>query len=192
MRLIFATHNNNKLIEVSKKLGAHFELESLSSIGWEDEIPETSQTIRGNAVLKVKTVHAELGLPVFADDTGLIIDALDGRPGVYSARYAGEGKNSEDNMTKVLEEMQGVADRSARFLTCIALIVSEEVFVFQGVVEGRIREERSGAGGFGYDPIFEPLGYDMTFAEMPLEEKNRISHRALAMDKLIGFLYKLL
>ncbi|NNK80280.1 MAG: RdgB/HAM1 family non-canonical purine NTP pyrophosphatase [Flavobacteriales bacterium] len=192
MRLIFATHNQNKLREVEKKLGRHFELDSLTDIGWKDEIPETADTIKGNAVLKARAVFESKGLPCFADDTGLEIDSLEGRPGVYSARYAGEDKNAEANMDKVLSEMFSADNRAARFITCIALIISGEAFVFEGVVEGQITHERRGVDGFGYDPIFLPNGYDRTFAEMTLDEKNLISHRAIATDKLIRFLYKLL
>ncbi|NNC84336.1 MAG: RdgB/HAM1 family non-canonical purine NTP pyrophosphatase [Flavobacteriales bacterium] len=192
MRLIFATHNDHKVHEVQDKLGRYFEVDSLSDIGYHDEIPETSETLRGNAVQKARTVYDRFQSPCFSDDTGLVIDALGGKPGVYSARYAGAGKNADANIDKVLLELEGVVDRKARFITYIALMIKQEVYVFEGRVEGKITYERRGDSGFGYDPIFIPDGHTKSFAQMTLEEKNQISHRALAMEKFIYFLHKLL
>ena len=190
MELIFATHNQNKVQEVQTKLGGLFQVRSLHDIGWEEDIPETSETLRGNAMIKVKAVFDETGLPCFADDTGLIIDTLNGRPGVRSARYASEAKDSEANMDKVLDEMKLSDNRRARFKTYIALVISGKVFGFEGTVEGQISHERRGGTGFGYDPIFLPEGYNRSFAEMTMEEKNEVSHRARAVEKLIHFLSK--
>lgn len=191
MELIFATHNKNKVKEVQSKLGALFHVRSLAAIRWEEDIPETADSIKGNAVQKLRTVYDAKRLPCFADDTGLEVAALDGAPGVYSARYAGEQKSAEANMDKLLSELEGQADRRARFRTCIALTLDGEVFVFEGIVRGQIAHERMGEEGFGYDPIFIPDGYQRSFAQMSLEEKNTISHRALALDKMVRFLRKL-
>lgn len=191
MELIFATHNKNKVKEVQRKLGAIFHVRSLASIKWEADIPETSGSIKGNAVQKVRAVYNAKKQPCFADDTGLEIMALDGRPGVYSARYAGEPADSEANMDKVLQELEHKKDRSARFKTCVALTLDGEVFVFEGLIKGQISHRRLGDGGFGYDPIFVPEGHLRSFAQMSLEEKNAISHRALAIDKMVRFMGKL-
>lgn len=187
-KLVFATHNENKLQEVRQMLGEKFHLLSLTDIGCHDEIEETAETLEGNALIKARYVKDKFGYDVFADDTGLEVDALNGAPGVYSARYAGEGKNSEDNMDKLLRELSGEENRTARFRTVVALILNNDEHLFEGVVDGTITSERSGAAGFGYDPIFLPDGYAMTFAEMPGNEKNRISHRGRAVGKLVSFL----
>jgi len=165
-----------------------FRLIGLEEIGCLEEIPETSETLEGNALLKALYVSQHYNLDCFADDTGLEIDALDGRPGVYSARYAGPQKNFDDNIKMVLKELSGVKNRKARFRTVIALVLGNEQFIFEGKVEGRIINERLGTGGFGYDSVFIPAGCEKTFAEMSMDEKNTISHRAMAIRKLVEFL----
>lgn len=188
-KLVFATNNKHKLEEVSTLIQNHFELLSLADIKCFEEIEEPHNTLIDNAFEKASFVYNRYNYNCFADDTGLEIDALDGRPGVYSARYAGENCTFEDNVNKVLEEMKGKKLRTARFKTIIALIIDGKKYSFEGVVEGVITEKPSqGNEGFGYDPIFRPLGYSETFAQMPLEEKNKISHRGLASQKLIEFL----
>lgn len=190
MQLIFATHNRHKLDEVQSILGAEFKLLSLSDIHCVEDIPETSDTLEGNALQKARYVHTKYGLDCFADDTGLEIKSLNNRPGVYSARYAGESCNFDDNMNKVLRELQGVSYRSARFRTVVALIWKGKEYIFEGIIEGTIISSKKGGKGFGYDPIFQPNTYDITFAEMEMSEKNRISHRGLATAKLVDFLKK--
>ncbi|NLJ82965.1 MAG: non-canonical purine NTP diphosphatase [Bacteroidales bacterium] len=190
MQLVFATHNRHKLDEVQSILGTDFKLLSLSDIHCVEDIPETSDTLEGNALEKARYVHAKYGLDCFADDTGLEIKSLNNRPGVYSARYAGESCNFDDNMNKVLQELQGVSDRSARFRTLVALIWKGKEHIFEGIIEGNIISSKKGGEGFGYDPIFQPNTYDITFAEMEMSEKNRISHRGLATAKLVDFLKK--
>lgn len=191
-KLVFATNNKHKLEEVAPLISNHFELLSLKDIQCFDEIEEPHFTLKENAFEKARHVFKNYGYNCFADDTGLEIDALDGRPGVFSARYAGEGCSFEDNVKKVLDEMQGKSIRTARFKTVIALIIDGQEYSFEGVVEGEITEKPSrGIEGFGYDPIFHPTGYSDTFAEMPLAEKNKISHRAQASKKLIAFLSSL-
>ncbi len=187
-KLVFATNNKHKLEEVAPLIKSHFELLSLSDIECFEEIEEPHDTLIDNAFEKARFIYNRYKIDCFADDTGLEIDALDGRPGVYSARYAGENCSFEDNVKKVLLEMEGKKLRSSRFKTVIALILNGQEFSFEGVVEGEIIEHQIGKDGFGYDPIFRPLGYTETFAEMPLHEKNKISHRALASRKLIEFL----
>lgn len=191
MELVFATHNKNKFKEVQLLLPKHIKLRSLDDIGCFDEIPETADTIEGNAIIKANYVTEHYGYPCFADDTGLMVDALDGAPGVYSARYAGPGKSSEDNMDKLLGEMEGITKREARFKTTIALHLDREKVLFNGIVLGEITTEKSGEEGFGYDPIFKPQGYDKTFAELPITVKNEISHRGKAMKQLITYLKNL-
>ncbi len=188
MKLVFATHNQNKLNEVKTLLPSYIELVSLIDIGCGDEIPETAETLEGNAQLKADFVTEHYGLPCFADDTGLLVDALHGAPGVYSARYAGEQRSAADNMNKLLDELQGKRTRSACFKTVIALNLVQESILFSGMVEGNITYEKKGAKGFGYDPIFQPNGYDKTFAELPLDLKNKIGHRGKAVQKLIAYL----
>lgn len=186
--LVFATHNQHKLIEISAMISDKFELKSLNDINCFEEIPEEKDTLEGNALDKARFVFEKYGLNCFADDTGLEIDALNGRPGVYSARYAGESKDSHANMNKVLAEMEGISNRKARFRTVIALIIDGKEFLLEGIVNGNIIEHKRGSSGFGYDPIFIPDCYNSTFAEMDLKEKNKISHRAIATQKLIEFL----
>jgi len=187
-QLVFATNNSHKLEEVAPRINGKFDLVTLDDIGCHDDIAETGLTFRENASIKSKYIYNNYKLNCFGDDSGLEIDALNGEPGVYSARYAGEHGNHSANMDKVLENLKGVTDRRARFRTVISLIWDGEEHFFEGTVEGNIRHERSGSRGFGYDPIFQPEGYAITFAEMSLDEKNRISHRAKAVEKLIDFL----
>lgn len=193
MDLIFATHNRHKVSEVQAMLPAGIHVRSLSDLGCDEDIPETADTLQGNALQKVQFVHERYNCNCFADDTGLEIDALDGRPGVYSARYAGEGCSFDDNVRKVLAELENVplAQRTARFRTVVALILDGRTYFFEGKVEGLMTLERHGVEGFGYDPIFLPEGYGQTFAEMDASEKNRISHRGRAMAKMVGFLERL-
>ena len=189
MKIVFATHNANKLKEVRAHLAEYYEVLGLSDINCHEDIPETGNTLEENALIKARYVFEKYGLDCFADDTGLMVDALDGAPGVFSARYAGEHGDSEANMTKLLRELEGVSDRSARFVTAIALVrKGHDDEVFYGKVEGQITAERSGKDGFGYDPIFRPEGYTITFAEMALSEKNKISHRGKAVAQLVDFL----
>ncbi len=187
-RLIFATHNSNKLFEVSKLIDNQYDLSGLNSIGVTDEIPETGDTLEENARIKARYVHEHFGMNVFADDTGLEVEVLNGQPGVYTARYAGDECDSNKNMEKLLKVLDGENNRQAQFRTVICLILGENEYLFEGIVKGRIALQKSGAEGFGYDPIFIPDGYRKTFAEMSIEEKNKISHRGLAIEKLTKFL----
>ena len=187
-QLVFATNNAHKLEEVAHKVAGKVKLLSLNDIGCHDEIAETGTTLQANASLKSYYIYQKYNLNCFGDDSGVEIDALNGEPGVYSARYAGEHGNHQANMDKVLENMKDKTDRSARFRTVISLIWEDKEYFFEGTVNGTIRHERSGSAGFGYDPIFQPDGYDITFAEMSMAEKNSISHRAIAVGKLIEFL----
>ena len=186
--LIFATNNEHKLTEIQSLIGNIFIVKNLKEIGCTQDIPETESTLEGNSLLKAKFVSDNYGKDCFADDTGLEIEALSGRPGVFSARYATDGHNFEANIDKVLSELEGVSNRKARFRTVIALILNSSVHYFEGIVNGEIIDERRGIKGFGYDPIFVPAGYQQTFAEMTLSEKNKISHRARAVNKLVEFL----
>jgi len=188
VELVFATNNAHKLSEVRAIAGARFSIISLKELGCFDEIPETGDTLKENALQKAKYIHNKFQCNCFADDTGLEIEALDGRPGVYSARYAGEHCSFQDNIQKVLCELYGIANRKACFKTVIALILDGNNYFFEGAIEGEIIENEKGTKGFGYDPIFRPLSYDKTFAEMTEAEKNSISHRALATKKLNDFL----
>lgn len=190
MKLVFATHNQHKFEEIKNLLPPHIELLSLTEIGCEEDIAETAETIEGNAQLKADYVFEQYGYGCFADDTGLEVAALDGAPGVYSARYAGPQKNSEDNMQKLLKELEEKPDRSAHFKTVIAFRTEKEQKQFKGICEGRIVKDRKGSQGFGYDPIFRPDGKDQTFAEMTLDEKSEISHRARAFRQLAEYLQK--
>lgn len=187
MDIIFATHNLNKAEEVSAILGPDYHVKNLREIGC-PEIPETADTLQGNALQKAQYVFDHYHVNCFADDTGLEVEALDGRPGVYSARYAGEGCSYQDNVLKMLEEMRGVTNRKACFKTVIALILDGKKYFFEGRVDGEIMTEQHGTDGFGYDPIFKPLGFRQTYAEMSLLSKNTISHRARAMQQLKMFL----
>ncbi len=188
--IVFATNNMHKLDEIRGILSGSIKVLSLSDIGFLDDIPETGVTLRENALIKSEHIYNLFGVDCFADDTGLEIDALNGSPGVYSARYAGEGCSFQDNVIKVLNELEGVKNRQARFITVISLILDGKRYYFDGSVEGTIEETQSGEGGFGYDPVFTPQGYSITFAEMNKEEKNKISHRGLAVAKLADFLLK--
>ena len=190
MKIVFATNNKHKLDEVRHILGDHIEVLSLNDIGCHEDIPETGATLEDNALQKAQYVYDHYHIDCFADDTGLEVDALNGAPGVYSARYAGDGHDSEANMTKLLNELGENNNRSARFRTVIALIQQGEVHEFEGIVNGQIIRERRGGEGFGYDPIFQPDGYDQTFAELGLDIKNQISHRARATRKFAEYLLK--
>ena len=186
--LIFATNNKHKLTEIQSIVGSDFIIRSLGDIGCTEDIAETASTLEGNALLKAEYVYTKYGMNCFADDTGLEVEALDGRPGVYSARYATDGHDFEANIDKVLSELEGISNRKARFRTVIALYLDGSVNYFEGIVNGEIIHERKGIKGFGYDPVFLPDGYELTFAEMPLSEKNKISHRARAVVKLVEYL----
>ncbi|ANW95538.1 non-canonical purine NTP pyrophosphatase [Wenyingzhuangia fucanilytica] len=190
MKIVFATHNNNKLKEVAALL-PNIELLSLTDIGCTEEIPETADTLEGNAKIKANHVTEKYGYPCFADDTGLLVDALNGEPGVYSARYAGEHGNAEKNMDLLLKNLEGTSNRKACFKTIICLNLNNQQHLFEGICNGNILEKRQGDEGFGYDPIFTPNGYQLSFAEMSLDEKGKISHRGLAVQKLIAFLQNL-
>lgn len=188
MKLVFATNNRHKLQEVKAIVGNRVEILSLSDIGCCDDIPETADTLQGNALIKARYISEKYGVNCFADDTGLEVDALDGAPGVYSARYAGEECNSEANMQKLLQNLTGKSERSAQFRTVIALIINGDEKLFNGVVKGRISTEKLGDSGFGYDPIFIPEGFSESFAQMSAEQKNSISHRFRATEKLSNYL----
>lgn len=188
MKLVFATNNRHKLEEISCMLDHEHEIISLEEIGCHDDIPEDHDTLEENALQKARYIKEHFGFDCFADDTGLEIEALDKRPGVYSARYAGPAKDSEENMKKILREMTGITNRKACFRTVIALIIHGEEHLFEGRVDGTILTAKQGEAGFGYDPIFQPDGYTLSFAEMPMDEKNTISHRGRATQKLCEFL----
>ena len=188
MKLIFATHNKNKAKEVKSLMPESIELLSLDDIDFHTEIEENASTLEGNALLKAKTIFEKTGINCFADDSGLLVDALNGEPGVYSARYAGGQKSDEDNMQKLLHELQNKSDRNAHFKTVMALIIDGKEYLFDGKIEGKIISEKRGNNGFGYDPIFVPNGYNETFAQLDSETKNNISHRAKALQKMLEFL----
>jgi XTP/dITP diphosphohydrolase len=190
MKLVFATNNQHKLSEIQNMLGNEFQVLSLADINCQDEIPEDHETLEENASQKAYYIYEKFGLNCFADDTGLEVAALNNEPGVYSARYAGSSRSSEDNMKKVLQNLDGKSERSARFRTVISLIIDGEETQFEGIVDGDILSEEKGKDGFGYDPIFQPNSYDVSFAEMSLSEKNKISHRGNAVRKLVEFLLK--
>ena len=188
MKLVFATNNLHKLKEVQEMLSNTIELLSLKDIGCFEDIKETESTLEGNAKLKADYITEKYGFDCFADDTGLEVEALDGNPGVYSARYAGEHGNAEKNMEKLLIELQNKSSRKAKFRTIIALNLTNKQYLFEGICEGEILNEKSGVKGFGYDPIFKPKNASCSFAEMNSEEKNIISHRGIAIQKLVNFL----
>lgn len=188
MQLVFATHNENKLKEIQSLVPKHIEILSLTDIHCHEPIPETKDTLEGNAKLKADYVTENYGLPCFADDTGLLVTSLNDAPGVFSARYAGPESNAQANMDKLLHNLKNKADRSARFKTVIALNLTGKTYFFDGTVAGEILTQKRGQDGFGYDPIFKPEGYDKTFAELPLEIKNKIGHRGKATIKLINYL----
>lgn len=186
--LVFATNNAHKLEEIREILGGKFHIVSLKELGCQEDIPEEQDTLEGNAQQKARYIRDKYKVNCFADDTGLEIEALGGEPGVYSARYAGDGHDSEANMRKVLDKMSGETNRRARFRTVIALLLDGQEHLFEGEVRGEILRERHGEGGFGYDPIFRPEGFAQSFAEMSLEDKNKISHRGRATEALRKFL----
>ncbi|GAB5524988.1 MAG: non-canonical purine NTP diphosphatase [Roseivirga sp.] len=188
MKICFATNNQNKLSEIQQILGDRFEVLSLKDIGCFDEIDEPHETLEENSAEKAEYIYSRYQIPVFADDTGLEIAALNGAPGVYSARYGGPERSADQNMNKVLAELEGAVDRSAQFRTIMTYIDHTGSFQFEGIVKGQIITERKGTGGFGYDPIFVPEGYDQTFGELPASEKNKISHRVRSLTRLVEFL----
>ncbi len=188
-KIVFATNNAHKLQELRQMIGEHYDVLALADIGCHEDIAETADNIEGNAMIKARYVKEHYGYDCFSDDTGLEIDALDGEPGVHSARYAGPGHDSEANIDKVLAKMQGVTDRKARFRTAIVLLQGDEMHLFEGQVEGLILTERHGTGGFGYDSIFQPIeGDGSTFAQMSPQDKNHISHRGRAVAQLVQYL----
>lgn len=191
MQLVFATNNLNKLKEVQALMPKHIQLLSLKDIGCTEDIPETQDTIEGNAIQKAEYLKIHYGYDCFADDTGLEVDALDGAPGVYSARYAGPQRNADDNTNKLLAELNNHTNRHAQFKTVIALQLNSKLHTFTGICKGDITTEKKGQGGFGYDPVFQPEGYTQTFAEITLEEKNKIGHRGKAVAQLIALLQNL-
>ena len=188
INLIFATSNQNKVLEIQKILPKKFNIKSLKDLNYFEDVPENETTIEGNAIFKAKYIYEKFNINVFADDTGLEVEALNGEPGVHSARYAGTTKNSEKNIKKLLKNLKNIKNRNARFKTVIALIMDNKLHTFSGIVEGYILDSPKGNNGFGYDPIFCPNGFDKSFAELTLKEKNLISHRSFAMKKLIDFI----
>ena len=188
MELIFATHNQNKVEEISAILPSIVEVKSLNDLNFTDQIPETSNTLRGNALIKVRTIFNKFKKDCFADDTGLEVEILNGAPGVHSARFAGKNKKDEDNIDKLLRELENHHNTNAQFRTIIALIYKHEEFIFEGIIKGKIIKEIKGDNGFGYDSIFQPEHHFLTFAQISTKEKNKISHRAIALRKLIDFL----
>lgn len=190
MKIVFASNNKNKIQEIQSMLPDTIQILSLESIGCFEEIPETANTIEGNAIMKANYISEKYGFGCFADDTGLEVESLNGKPGVYSARYAGEQRNSNDNMDLLLRELLDKSNRKAQFKTVIALNFEGKQNLFTGIVSGEITLEKMGTGGFGYDPIFKPYGYENTFAELALEVKNEIGHRGKATKMLLEFLQK--
>lgn len=191
MKIIFASNNTNKVKEIQNQVPSFIQVITLDEIGCTEDIEETGTTIEENAIIKANYITQKYGMPCFADDTGLEIEALNGEPGVYSARYAGEDKNADKNMDLVLKKMQNESNRKAQFKTVFALNINNEQHLFTGIVEGEIRKEKTGTNGFGYDPIFEPEQLGKTFAEMTLDEKNTLSHRGRAVNQLVNFLKNL-
>lgn len=188
MKLVFASNNKNKIAEIQSMLPESIKILSLEDIDCLEDIPETADTIEGNAILKADYVTQKYGYDCFADDTGLEVNALNGEPGVYSARYAGEQKNADDNMNKLLDALKNEENRSAQFKTVITLNLNGKQYLFTGIAKGEITLTKTGTNGFGYDPIFKPENFDKTFAELPLEVKNTIGHRGKAVQQLIDFL----
>ena len=187
MKLVFASNNTNKIKEIQQLVPSSIQIVSLQDIGCTEEIPETADTIEGNAILKANYVTEKYGLNCFADDSGLEVDALNGEPGVYSARYAGEPKNDDNNMNKLLSNLKDKTNRKANFKTVICLNINEEQHLFTGIITGKIIDEKVGNNGFGYDPIFVADGYSKTFAELTMEEKSSISHRGQSVKQLVTF-----
>lgn len=188
MKLCFATNNKNKLKELRNSIGSNIVIVSLEEIECFEDIPETGNTLEANSLQKAQYIWDKYKIATIADDTGLEVESLEGRPGVYSARYAGENCSSEDNMNKMLEELSNTKNKKAEFKTIITYLNGDKMEQFKGICKGDIRDERSGAEGFGYDPIFQPKGFNVTFAEMPMEDKNKISHRGIAVRKLIEYI----
>ena len=186
--LIFATGNQNKLLEINKIIPNNVKIISLKDLKFSDDIPENENTIEGNAIYKAKYIYNKFNTNVFSDDTGLEVEALNGEPGVYSARYAGEACDSNDNINKLLKKLKKKKNRNARFKTVIALIIENKIHTFEGIINGEILKNPIGENGFGYDSIFRPAGYSKSFAELSINEKNIISHRSLAIKKLINFI----
>jgi|TARA_B110000977_G_scaffold9270_1_gene12363 XTP/dITP diphosphohydrolase len=186
--LIFATGNQNKLLEINKIIPNNVKIISLKDLKFSDDIPENENTIEGNAIYKAKYIYNKFNTNVFSDDTGLEVEALNGEPGVYSARYAGEACDSNDNINKLLKKLKKKKNRNARFKTIIALIIKNKIHTFEGIINGEILKNQIGENGFGYDSIFRPAGYSKSFAELSINEKNIISHRSLAIKKLINFI----
>ena len=190
MELIFATHNENKVIEIKNLIQKNIKLLSLSDIGFKDEIVEDGKSLHENSLIKAKYIKSKYGMNCFADDTGLEVQSLNNEPGVYSSRYAGYPINSNNNIKKLLENLSGFNNKNARFRTVISLIISKNIFSFEGIINGKIIHEIRGNSGFGYDPVFIPSGYNKTLAELSLKEKNTISHRSIAINKMMNFLKK--
>lgn len=188
MKLIFASRNENKFLEIEKIIPKNIQLGNLNELNFYDEIPENEETIEGNATFKAEFIHSKFGVNVFADDTGLEVEVLNGKPGVHSARFAGIECNSNKNINKLLELLKNKKNRKARFKTIIVLIFKQQIYQFEGIVNGEILYKRKGKNGFGYDSIFKPMGLNKSFAELSIEIKNKISHRAIAMSKLIDFI----
>tara|TARA_B100001142_G_scaffold282132_1_gene294324 strand:- start:43 stop:624 length:582 start_codon:yes stop_codon:yes gene_type:complete len=188
MKLIFASRNENKFLEIEKIIPKKIQLGNLNELNFYDEIPENEETIEGNATFKAEFIHSKFGVNVFADDTGLEVEVLNGKPGVHSARFAGIECNSNKNINKLLELLKNKKNRKARFKTIIVLIFKQQIYQFEGIVNGEILYKRKGKNGFGYDSIFKPMGLNKSFAELSIEIKNKISHRAIAMSKLIDFI----
>ncbi len=188
MQLLFATQNKHKALEIQKMMSDGVIVKTLQDLNCDDDIPETGDTLEENALIKARYVYKKFGVNCFADDTGLEVEALNGRPGVLSARYAGEAKNADDNMNLLLQELQNETNRNARFRTTIALIIDGTEILFEGIVNGIILKEKSGNEGFGYDPIFKPMESNSSFAEMNLDEKNKISHRGRAIAQLVNYI----
>lgn len=191
MELIFASHNENKVNEIAALIGSSYVVKSLSVIGFNTEIEENGSTLTENALIKARTIYQATNKNCFADDTGLLVEALNNEPGVYSARYAGLQKNANDNMDLLLKNLTPFENKNAKFTTVIALILNGKEYLFEGNLDGKIIPNKIGTNGFGYDPIFMPNGYDITLAQMDLQEKNKISHRALAFNKMTDFLHNL-
>ena len=188
MKLIFASRNENKFLEIGKIIPKKIQLGNLNELNFYDEIPENEETIEGNATFKAEFIHSKFGVNVFADDTGLEVEVLNGKPGVHSARFAGIECDSNKNINKLLELLKNKKNRKARFKTIIVLIFKQQFYQFEGIVNGEILFDRKGKNGFGYDSIFKPNGFDKSFAELSIDIKNKISHRAIAMSKLIDFI----
>ncbi|PDH45769.1 MAG: non-canonical purine NTP pyrophosphatase [Flavobacteriales bacterium MED-G15] len=188
MELIFATHNQNKVKEINAVLPSNIQLQSLNDLNFMDDIPETAETLEGNALIKARAIYNQFHRNCFADDTGLEVEALEGAPGVYSARYAGKQKKADDNIEKLLRNLKDYDNTNAQFRTVIALIYNQQEYLFEGIVKGEILREKKGSNGFGYDPVFRPENHFQSFAQLSMKQKNKISHRGRAFEKLIDFL----